>query len=211
MKVICKACGALHANMYVIGDDEGNAVVIDPISLSELERILNENSLWLSAIFLTHAHFDHAQELTAIQDMYHVPSYVHEDDSDAMTNFVKNASVLFGDELVLGRYITEFKDGSSFFYGDIELIVHHTPGHSPGSVCYEVGDCLFTGDTLFARGIGRTDFMGGDRSALHESLEIIAELDKNFIVYPGHGPATTLDEEKQFNPVLKLKVKKETK
>ena len=204
MTVITKPCGLLQANMYVVYDDAHNAIVIDPISDTCLRNILDSTSLSLKAIFLTHAHFDHAQDLDAIQQRYDVPSYIHCDDADALNDPVKNVSYLIGKNLLLGKASKFVSEGDCIEMGDINVLVHHTPGHSKGSVCYEIDGMLFSGDTLFAGGIGRCDLYGGDTSEMLKSLKKIAALEKNLKLYPGHGPSSTLLYEKNANPYLRF-------
>ena len=200
MLVITKSCGLLQANMYVVYDERKNALVIDPISLPTLREVLSEHSLSLRAIFLTHAHFDHVFDLMPIQKAYAVPSYIHVSEVDALNDSEQNASYLIGKRSSYGQCSSTLVHGESLTFGDLIIKAHHTPGHSRGSVCYEIGDALFSGDTLFSGGIGRTDLYGGDFPSLAESLRYLSSLDKNFTVYPGHGPSTSLFEEKTFNP-----------
>lgn len=202
MHVITKPCGPLQANMYIVYDDQKNAIVIDPISLSVLREVLTQNSLFLRAIFLTHAHFDHACDLGAIQEVYAVPSYIHTSEMGALSDPNQNVSCLIGKPMSLGYCTSSLNHGDTLSFGALTVGVYHTPGHSLGSVCYEIDHALFTGDTLFSGGIGRSDLFGGDLTVLMNSLKYIAEFEKNFTVYPGHGPSTTLLREKSFNPYL---------
>jgi len=202
MQVISKSCGLLQANMYIVYDEHQNAIVIDPISLPVLRDVLDQNSLSLRAIFLTHAHFDHVSDLVPIQELYSVPSYIHMSEMNALQDPNQNASYLIGKPMSFGQCTSMLVHGDIFTFGEMIIKVHHTPGHSLGSVCYEIDQALFSGDTLFAGGIGRSDLFGGDPAVLMNSLRSIAELDKNFTVYPGHGPSTTLLYEKSFNPYL---------
>ncbi len=202
MKVIAKCCGIFNANMYIVHDELKNAIVIDPISFPVLRNQLSQSSLSLCAIFLTHAHFDHVSDLMPIQDAYNVPSFIHVLDADALSDPDKNVSYLVDQPASFGCCKFTLVGGDKFTFGDLVVSVHHTPGHSVGSVCYEIGDALFTGDTLFAGGIGRYDLYGGDFAAVVKSLRYISEMNKNFTVYPGHGPSTSLFYEKSFNPYL---------
>lgn len=202
MTVISKSCGLLQANMYVVFDDCRNAIVIDPISLPCLQEIVSEHSLSIRAIFMTHAHFDHTSDLEKIKKAYSVPSYIHVLEQDALNDPEKNVSFLIGKPQSLGCASHTLIHGDCITVSNLSISVHHTPGHSRGSCCYEINDALFTGDTLFASGIGRCDLYGGDFSLLLESLRYLSNLDKNFKVYPGHGPSSTLFYEKNFNPYL---------
>ena len=96
-----------------------------------------------------------------------------------------------------------FKDGDKILVDELEFKVIHTPGHTSGSVCFVIGDCMFSGDTLFARSIGRTDMPDGNTTLMMKSLGKLAELKDNFTIYPGHMSVTTLENEKKYNPYMR--------
>ena len=205
MDLLTIPCGILQANMYVMYDDYKDAIVIDPSDFQCLKSALDSTSLSLKAVLLTHAHFDHASALREISDFYNVPSYLHQDDVELLSDPFKNASLLIGRPIDLGSCSNYVKNGDRLTFGDISVFVLHTPGHSRGSVCYLIGDSfLFTGDTLFAGGIGRCDLYGGDPFTIQDSLRKLAMLNENYQVLPGHGPQTTLFYEKSTNPYMNL-------
>ena len=202
MKVITEACGALMANMYVVYDDCYNAIVIDPIDADKLSEILDSTSLSLKAIFLTHGHFDHACGLKEIKARYPVTSYVYKDDAELLSDPYKNASMLLQSPIDLGSCSDCLSDQEVVTFGEITVKVHHTPGHTMGSVCYEIDGCLFSGDTMFCGGVGRTDLYGGNSRLLSDSLQKLSHFPENLTVYPGHGSKTTLFREKKYNPYM---------
>ena len=205
MRVWTLPCGSFSANMYVVSDENGNAIVIDPINLKALNRVVHSASLSVQAVFLTHGHFDHAEDLSAIIDVFQVSAYIGKEDWDYLGDPHQNASYLMGRPLDLGKCSGTVSDGDRFIIGDLSIRVNHTPGHTPGSVTYEIENALFTGDTLFAGGVGRTDLSGGDFETLMKSLKKLSQFPQEYNVYPGHGPASCLMFELQGNPYFKFK------
>ena len=197
--------GPVEANCYIISDDvNGKAVVIDPGG--DGERILAElGSLNLSveAIVNTHGHFDHIGANGLIVERTGAPLMIHE----AGLSFLRSASenaAFYGLKIAPSPEPSRLlKDGDRIRAGEIDLTVLHTPGHSPGGISILADGCVFTGDTLFAGSVGRTDLPGGDMDTLMRSIrEKILVCDEETIVYPGHGPPTTIGREKRSNPFL---------
>ncbi len=198
--------GPIQANCYIFGDDATREVfVIDPGDepariLATLRR-LNARPL---AIVNTHGHFDHIQGVQEVRRAAHIPFWIHEAEHDVLSQGPARAETMFGVALppspVPDRWL---KDGDHLQVGSLALRVRHTPGHSPGGVCL-VGDGLaFVGDTLFAGSIGRTDIPGGDLETLLASIaRVLLPLPDGTVCYPGHGPETTIGEERRFNPFL---------
>ncbi len=185
--------GALQTNCYLIDREErGDAVVIDPGG--DADAILSAlGRRTAAAVLLTHAHFDHTAALGAFPG---VPVYLHAGDGAMVSDSRLNAGQAYGDTAPRAgdfRYIAE---SDVIGAAGLSFEVWHTPGHTPGGVCYKIGDCLFTGDTLFRRGYGRTDFALGSFPALMQSLRRLLKHRENLTIYPGHGDETTLDEER---------------
>ncbi len=198
----CFPVGQLQANCWLVWDDGGHAVLIDPgDEAARLLRALAQRDLTLSAILLTHAHFDHMMAAEALQQQTGAPLLVHEADAPALTDPTKSLTVWAGVDCVLtaDRLL---KDGDTVTAGDLTFTVYHTPGHTPGSCCYGMNTWLFTGDTLFAGSIGRTDFPGGDIAAMRRSLCRLAALPDEWLVLPGHEGESTIGYEKQTNPYM---------
>lgn len=197
-------------NTYIIYNENKQCWIIDPgmynaNEISQLTRYISENDLVPQAIINTHTHIDHILGVQALKDKYNIPFGIHQKDLPVLQGAAGSA-VLFGLDLKLAPapdfYIEE---GVPYSLGDEELEVRFTPGHSPGSVVfyYPGGKWVIGGDVLFAGSIGRTDLPGGNFDTLINSIrQEIFTLPDDVIVYSGHGPATRIGHEKQYNPFL---------
>ncbi len=202
--------GPLACNCYIVGDPEtSQAIVIDPGDDADaILQALGRHGLRLALTVATHAHFDHIMAAEALRSATGAPFYLHSDDL-SLLDWVPASLQLF-----LGRVKGEVpevdvvvKDGDLVSVGGTELQILHTPGHSPGSICLlspdgEKGPVLFSGDTLFAQSVGRTDLPGGDMDQLIGSIKQRLLPLGDLIVFPGHGPATSLERERYENPFL---------
>lgn len=199
---LCLPVGQLQANCYLVWDEERRAVIIDPGDEADrLLRILRQHDLTLCAILLTHAHFDHMMAVNAIKAETGAPVMVHEAEFPALTDERINLSSMIGVpyHTAADRLL---HDGEEITVGDLTFTVVHTPGHTVGSCCYAIDDLLFSGDTLFADSIGRTDFPGGSMPVMQQSLKKLCTRPDSVGVLSGHGEATTLGKEKLYNPFL---------
>ncbi|MGN1451877.1 MAG: MBL fold metallo-hydrolase [Eubacteriales bacterium] len=190
------------ANCYVIYNrGTCEASVIDPGG--EADKILDfirEQNLKVKNIFLTHGHFDHILGVQQLKEATGARIVIHEADAICLrdTHAALYTSILSepfrrADPDVLLR------GGERTLVGGAEMLFVHTPGHSPGSMCMFIGNVLFSGDTLFADGIGRSDFPTSDPNALARSLRELFALERDYCVYPGHGEPTSLAYEKEHN------------
>ncbi|RKP45813.1 MBL fold metallo-hydrolase [Cohnella endophytica] len=201
------ALGALQTNAYVVVNSERtHAVVIDP-GTADGALMRKLDGLKVEAILLTHAHFDHIGGVDALRRKYGCPVYIHSAEKDWLTDAAKNGSLRWSD--VTPAIVTDppehlLADGQSLQLVGETFLVKHTPGHSPGSVSFLVGDLLFAGDALFRRSIGRTDLPGGNQDQLARSIrEKLYVLPDEVLVLPGHGPETTIGEERKENPFVR--------
>lgn len=191
--------GMLSSNCYIIGEG-GEAAVIDPgVEVNEVVNILEAQKLSLKYIILTHAHIDHIIMMDEIRERSGAKVVVHEDDAPLLGNPRLNGAALFGLNKIFNDADICVKDGDILEIGGMKLEILHTPGHTPGGMCIKAGDQLFTGDTLFRLGVGRTDLGAGDHELLVKSLNRLMILEDSIKVHPGHGSATDIGYERNHN------------
>jgi len=183
--------GPLDVNTYVAGHEGGDAcVVIDPGA--EPARVAEAvGGRRVAAVLLTHGHFDHILFAQHWLDLG-AKLYVHRLDADMLRSPSLNLSQVINQRLVLPEADVQLEEGCVVREAGLELSVLHTPGHTPGSVCYQTGSVLFSGDTLFYRSYGRVDLPGGDMSEMSHSLARLMQLSGETIAYPGHGMKTKI-------------------
>lgn len=205
MKVVRILAGEFGSNCWLVFDEATlDAVIIDPSpTVRKIKEILLERRVNLRCILLTHGHFDHMLACDTLRDEYGIPLAIHEADKENLTNSRLNAYRLFmGTDLVFRPPEITFRDGDVLDYGSVSIRVMHTPGHTPGSVCYFIDDAMFTGDTIFDGGIGRCDLAGGNRLEMKNSIEKIKNIKENYRVFTGHGSVSTLEKQKEFNEYM---------
>jgi hydroxyacylglutathione hydrolase len=198
--------GPIMANCFIVGcETTKEAAVIDPGD--DADRILMElakSELKVKYLINTHGHFDHVGANRRMKEVTGAQLAIHPED-EPMLEQLSQSAMMFGlsaensppADILL-------KDGDTVSFGEITFKVIHTPGHSRGGVCLYTPGHLFAGDTLFAGSIGRTDLQGGDYDTLIASIKNhLLSLDDNTIVYTGHGPETTIGNEKRMNPFLR--------
>lgn len=195
MEFIVKPVGPLQANAYILFEpDRDDALIIDPGGDPEILRAMLDGRR-LSGILLTHGHFDHIAAVAALRGP-DTPVSIHRDDAPMLTDPALSLAHMMnaGSQ---GEADALLADGQEVTIAGVPLTVLHTPGHTPGGVCYRCGDDLFTGDTIFRRGYGRTDFPGGDMRSLGASLRRLLALGDHIRLHPGHGAATTIGAERK--------------
>ncbi|MDR3331386.1 MAG: MBL fold metallo-hydrolase [Synergistaceae bacterium] len=196
--------GSLWTNCYVISGG-GEAVVVDPGGpAGEVSEYLDKNELKLRRILLTHGHADHIMGLGELRSLAPDGVAIHAGDAGCLTSANENLSAHMGNSASFEPAEHLLRDGEILTAGDMKIEVIHTPGHTRGGCCFYVkggsDELLISGDTLFARSVGRTDLPGGDGGVLIESLAKLAGFNDSLKVYPGHGPSTTIGDERRLNP-----------
>ena len=174
-------------NCYVIWDEQSReCAVIDPAEYA-LTDMIKTYSLKPTCVLLTHGHFDHICGVDKFLAEYDVPVYIHENDAELLCDMQKNASFLFGMPIVSHTTPKKLHDGDVITFGNVSIGVLHTPGHTRGCVCYFAENAVFTGDTVFADGEGRTDLYGGDWQTMKKTLKELLPKLCGKTIYPGHG------------------------
>ena len=200
MEIITLSSTGFASNCYIIHNGT-DAFVVDP-SISEQKILLQleQYSLSLKGILLTHGHFDHIWRAQELREATGAPLYVHELDNEMLTDSHKNAYRTFtGMNFAISEADVLLHDGDVIAIGDEKITALHTPGHTKGSVCFDTGDCLLSGDTIFAEGFGRCDLYGGDMNVLKASIQMLTKMaeSENRWLYCGHGESSTLRQATQ--------------
>ncbi len=196
--------GRLQTNCYILAS-KSEALVVDPgDEAPRILRYVNDLGAKLKTIVATHTHFDHVLGVSELKTQTGAPFLIHKDDLPILESMQDRVQMFFGLEVPPPPKADDFlKDGDSVKFGDETLNVLHTPGHSPGSISLAGNGYVFTGDALFNQSIGRTDLPGGDFETLINSIkDRLFRLDDGTMVYPGHGPETSIGDEKLANPFV---------
>jgi len=197
--------GPFEVNCYIIAsENDSQAIIIDPGEEEDkIKQVLSKYKLKPAFIINTHGHIDHI----GCDDKFGVPVYIHHQDLRLLRDPRLNLSSLLTSSFSVKSEIRTLEDKENVELGQIQLEVMHVPGHTPGGIALLMkkpqNNILFTGDTLFYQGIGRTDFPGADERLLIKSIkEKLLNLSDDTVIYPGHGPSSTIGEEKRKNPFL---------
>lgn len=188
-------------NCYILSLD-GNAIIIDPGgNFDYMCRYLEEENLSLIAIVNTHAHFDHVVSVADLLKKYQCPFYLHSEDERLLKSANLYMKLFEGEGKIETPVVNHYLDkiGPFLVIDNFKIEILFTPGHTNGSVCLAIDNCLFTGDTLLKGNIGRIDLPGANKQKLRQSLLMISDLHPGLILYPGHGHTTTLAAELSFN------------
>lgn len=206
MKIDCLVVGDYETNCYVLRSNATakDCLIIDPgLGASRLLGFIKQHKLNTVAVVLTHGHIDHIGGVAELRENYpDVKVYIHKLDAKMLEDAHRNLSAMLGETFNTKPADFYLEDGSVIEQAGIKLQVLHTPGHTPGGICLYLMDegIVFTDDTLFAESIGRTDFPGGSMEQLLKGIkEKLFTLPDDTVVYPGHGPSTTIAREKAHN------------
>ena len=205
MRIESRTVGPFAENCYlVIDEDSGRAVLIDPGDEgSRIIEMVTASGARLDAIWLTHAHLDHIGAINDVRARYPVPVFLHPLDLPYYERLSAQASKMYGLPWDQPDAVpVPFADGDVLECGALKFTVMHVPGHAPGLVSFNGHGVALSGDLLFAGSIGRTDLPLSDAYAMDASLERFAALPASSVVYPGHGPTTTIGNEIETNPFL---------
>lgn len=205
LKVKVMVVGMVQTNCYVLSNVKTKkAVVVDPgDQANAICSYLRTEELELEAILLTHGHFDHIMGVKGILENYHVPVYAYEAEKELLEDARMNCSVQIGNPTEVTGTSLKIKEDTWEAAGfPVKLLA--TPGHTKGSCCFyfEKNECLFSGDTLFLESVGRTDLPTGNGAQIIQSVKSLMSLPDDTVVFPGHGPATTVKYERANNPYV---------
>jgi hydroxyacylglutathione hydrolase len=198
--------GPFQENCYLVYDSKNmKGIFIDPgYEAARLMDAADKLGVEVQAIYNTHGHIDHVGAVNTIVNKLKIPFALNMQD-EPILNSLSSQAAMFGIGLDIEKPLVsiEIVDNDKFKIGNIEATAIYTPGHSPGGVCFLIGNFCFSGDTLFSGSIGRSDLMGGDGRLLISSIERrLMVLPDETIVLPGHGPSTTIGHERKYNPFL---------
>ena len=203
-KIHTLVVGRLQTNCYIV-QSKTEGIVVDPGDEPErILRFVKDVEATPSRIVATHTHFDHVLGVNEVRRATKAPFMIHRDDLSMLQSMQSRVRQIMGFEVPPPPKVDGYlRDGDSLKLGDETIRVLHTPGHSPGSISLAGEGFVLTGDTLFNQSIGRTDLPGGDLGILLRSIkERLFKLDDETVVYPGHGPETTIGDEKLANPFV---------
>lgn len=196
--------GPFASNCYIVSSESTQeGMIVDPGDEAEnILKSVQELGLEIKCIVLTHGHIDHIDALKKVEEATGAEVAIHTDDAELLQG--QHSNLMFGSPNPASPPDRLLKGGDSIDFGDMHFLVIHIPGHSPGSICLLGHGAVFSGDTLFNCGIGRYDLPGGSyhqlMNSLHTKLMILPD---DTVVYPGHGPDTTIGTERQANPFLR--------
>lgn len=205
MELVILPNGIIDTNTYIVIEGQECAIIDCGVKARDVIKVLEQRQLRAKYILLTHGHFDHVYHVQEYKDATGALVCLHESEVALYHNPEMNGFVFFGlrRDIQLPQPDVLLKDNQQLELGSMTLEIIHTPGHSPGGICIKAENKLFTGDTLFAMSIGRTDLYGGSAKALNQTIaQKLFSLPEDTVVYPGHGPQSSIGYEKANNPYV---------
>ncbi len=195
MKVETFTNGIYRENAYIVGDG-GDALIVDPGSDAEgIAEVVGAQDLAPQAIICTHAHFDHVGAVAELMARYDIPFYLHRADEALLKRMNLYKMVIDpGEALKVPEITHDLTDVTELNVASFDIEVMPSPGHTPGGVCFRIGNELFTGDTVLPAGVGRIDLPGGDGAALENSVAMLNSLPRDLRAHPGHGASMALGD-----------------
>ncbi|MEM0127828.1 MAG: MBL fold metallo-hydrolase [Thermoplasmatales archaeon] len=202
MRVTKIVVGPLATNCY-LAESDGQAVIIDPGAEPEtILSFIENNGIEPKIILATHGHFDHILAVSELREYLHIPFIMSIKDTFLVDQFRESVKKFLNMDIEkIPKPDSFISGGSRISIGSETIIVLETPGHTPGSCSFRSGNVLFTGDFIFRGSIGRMDF-GGSKDDMRSSLKILLEMDNDVLIYPGHGPESSIGREKNQNPFI---------
>jgi hydroxyacylglutathione hydrolase len=205
MFIDCLSGGLVNSNVYVVAGNGGGVIIDCGCPVEKILEAVKKHGDNIRDVILSHGHFDHVYYADSIRELAGMKIHIHKHDADFLTDSFKNGLMFYH-----RRGANNFKPADNLLndedilkFGELEFRILHTPGHTPGSISIAVGNCVFTGDTLFHSSIGRTDFPGGSKKDIVNSIKNkLFTLPDNTVVYPGHGEPTKIGYEKRNNPFV---------
>jgi glyoxylase-like metal-dependent hydrolase (beta-lactamase superfamily II) len=197
---------AYQTNTWLVWDDDTpDAILVDPSAPSaEVLKTIIDRGLKVRTIVITHGHGDHIGGIPYFKNKLDSQVAIHQADAEMLVNNKKNLSEYMGSPLEPAPADIILQDGDVFMMGQHQIRVRHTPGHTPGGICLLIDKFLISGDTLFEQSIGRTDFPGGSHEQIINSIKRkLFILPDDIVVFPGHGPRTSIGMEKLNNPFVR--------
>ena len=201
LNLVTMPIGMYQTNCYIISDEKNNCVIFDCDSSKEVQSYIKNKNLVPKSILLTHGHSDHINGVLELRDIYNCEVVATEKEKNLLLDPNLNLSSDMGGDISIScdKFVN---NGDTLEYGDIKIEVLETPGHTSGSACYIIDNIVISGDTLFAGSCGRVDLPTGNWQELLISFRKLKNLYGNFNVFPGHGPSTTLEHERNTNPYM---------